>query len=222
MNQKTRTLINQQNAQHSTGPRTPEAKERSKLNAVKHNLSGNHLVLQDHEYAEHTRMTAAMLADLKPQTEPERQIAQKIIDLNFRINRITAIENNLLNFDMSANDPQSIEDEGIARMFAQTRAWKKDAQSFEILGRYEGRLSKQLLQYQKEFERLQTVRKAEAAAARQTKENIAVMPDLASFGQIVPGYKMSARDTSTPSPTSHIQAPEIPGSQPGPHTSYTL
>ncbi len=131
MNKETRARINQQNAQHSTGPRTLEGKNRSSLNAVKHNLSGNHLVLQTHEYAEHTRMSAAMLADLKPQTEPERQIAQKIIDLNFRINRITAIENNLLNFDMSANDPQSIEDEGVARMFAQTRAWKKDAQSFE-------------------------------------------------------------------------------------------
>ena len=49
-----------------------------------------------------TGMAKAMLADLKPATEPERQIVQKIIDLNFRINRITAIENNLLNFDMSA------------------------------------------------------------------------------------------------------------------------
>lgn len=63
MNQKTRDLINQKNAQNSTGPRTTEGKERSSLNAVKHNLSGNHLILQNHEYAEHTRLTKAMLAD---------------------------------------------------------------------------------------------------------------------------------------------------------------
>ena len=213
MNQKTRTLINQQNAQNSTGPGTAEGKERSKLNAVKHNLSGNHLVLQDHEYAEHHRITKAMLADLKPQTEPERQIAQKIIDLNFRINRITAIENNLLNFDMSANDPQSIEDEGVARMFAQTRAWKKDAQSFEILGRYEGRLSRQLLKYQKEFERLQTVRKAEATeaeAAAQTKENKPLTTESASFGTTGPAHLMS----STPTRLAILQPPPPQAPQP--------
>ncbi len=211
MNQKTRTLINQQNAQHSTGPRTTEGKERSRLNAVKHNLSGNHLVLQDHEYAEHTRMTKAMLADLKPQTEPERQIAQKIIDLNFRINRITAIENNLLNFDMSANDPQSIEDEGVARMFAQTRAWKKDAQSFEILGRYEGRLSKQLLQYQKEFERLQSVRKAEVAATTQTTESKPVNQKSASFGRTPATYVMTAAEPlPTTAPWPLVDAPTRP------------
>ena len=211
MNKETHALINQQNAQHSTGPKTTEGKERSKLNAVKHNLSGNHLVLQNHEYAEHTRMTKAMLADLKPQTEPERQIAQKIIDLNFRINRITAIENNLLNFDMSANDPQSIEDEGIARMFAQTRAWKKDAQSFEILGRYEARLSRQLLQYQKEFERLQTVRKAEATAAAQTKETAPLKPDPASFGTTAPAWLMSASPEPV-LPTCRHDIPSPPAS----------
>ncbi len=137
-------------------------------------------------------MTKAMLADLKPATEPERQIARKIIDLNFRINRITAIENNLLNFDMSANEPQSVEDEGLARMIGQTRAWKKDAQSFEILGRYEGRLSKQLLHYQKEFERLQAVRKAEEAAAVQTTESAPLNQKSASFGEIAPTWVMSA------------------------------
>ncbi len=211
MNQKTRTFINQQNAQHSTGPRTIEGRERSSLNAVKHNLSGNHLILQNHEYAEHTRMSKAMLADLEPQTEQERQIAQKIIDLNFRINRITAIENNLLNFDMSANDPQSIEDEGVARMFAQTRAWKKDAQSFEILGRYEARLSRQLLQYQKEFERLQTVRKAEAATAAQTQETAPLTTESASFGTTAPAYVMS----SAPTPLATSAAPQPPQ----PHSS---
>ncbi len=214
MNQKTRTLINQQNAQHSTGPRTTEGKNRSKLNAVKHNLSGNHLILQNHEYAEHIRITKAMLADLKPQTEPERQIAQKIIDLNFRINRITAIENNLLNFDMSANDPDSIADEGVARMFAQTRAWKKDAQSFEILGRYEARLSRQLLQYQKEFERLQTVRKAEEAAAAQATEKAPLNPELASFGTIAPTWVMTtvmtaAPDAPTPPPIQPNASPTV-------------
>jgi hypothetical protein len=205
MRKHLRDLINKQNSLRSTGPRTAAGKKRSALNAFKHGLSGNHLVMQQHEFAAYEQHTARMLADLKPQTEPEKQIAQKIIDLNFRINRITAIENNMLNFDMGANEPDFEEDEGIARMMGQARAWKKDAQSFEILGRYESRLSRQLLQYQQELERLKAVRNLpshDRQGVYQTTENAPLNHESASFGKLAPGYVMSARDISTP--------PELP------------
>jgi hypothetical protein len=195
---KFRDLINQANSLHSTGPKTPEGKQRSSLNAFKHGLSGNHMVLQTHERSSYNQLTANMLADLKPVTEPERQIAQKIIDLNFRIGRITAIENNMLNFDMSTNTPDFEEDEGIACMMGQARAWKKDAQSFEILGRYESRLSRQLLQYQKELERLQAIRTLQSrdgkgAVVAQTTETAPLNPESASFGKPAPAYVMTAQ-----------------------------
>ena len=41
----------------------------------------------------------------------------------------------------------------------QTRAWLERSHYLDTLGRYEARLSRQLLKYQEEFERLQTVRK---------------------------------------------------------------
>jgi hypothetical protein len=188
-----RDIINKQNSFRSTGPRTPEGKQRSSLNAFKHGLSGNHLVMQQHEFSAYEDLTQRMLSDLKPVSEPERQIAQKIIDLNFRINRLTAIENNLLNFDMGANEPDFEEDEGIARMMGQATAWKKNAQSFDILGRYESRLSKQLLQYQKELERLQALRvNATSVAFTQTTETTPLNPESASFGKTPPAYVMSA------------------------------
>ena len=155
--------------------------------------------MQQHEFSAYEDLTQRMLSDLKPVSEPEKQIAQKIVDLNFRINRITAIENNMLNFDMATNEPDFEEDEGIARMMGQARAWKKDAQSFEILGRYEARLSKQLLQYQKELERLQAVRKAEAAVS-QTTETAQLNHELASFGKPAPAYVMSAVSKPLPPP----------------------
>jgi hypothetical protein len=211
MRKKFRDLINQANALHSTGPKTPEGKKRSSLNAFKHGLSGNHLVMQTHEFAAYEQFTGKMLADLKPVTEPERQIAQKIIDLNFRINRITAIENNMLNFDMSDNSPDFEEDEGIARMMGQARAWKKDAQSFEILGRYEARLSRQLLQYQKELERLQAIRTLQSrdgkgAVVAQTKETAQLSHESASFGKPAPTYVMSAPPDALLAPSAHPAA----------------
>ena len=213
MRKHLKALINQQNALRSTGPRTAEGKKRSSLNAMKHNLSGNHIVLQVHEHEEHQRMTARMLSDLKPVTEPERQIAQKIIDLNFRINRISAIENNMLNFDMGANEPDFEPDEGIARMMGQARAWKKDAQSFEILGRYESRLSRQLLQYQKELERLQAVRAlpnhdGNGVAGAQTTETAPLNPDSASFGKPATTYLNYAAAAALEPPSIASIAPE--------------
>jgi hypothetical protein len=207
-----RDLINKQNSLRSTGPKTPAGKQRSSLNAFRHGLSGNHLAMQPHELAAYNDLTGKMLADLKPISEPERQIAQKIIDLNFRINRITAIENNMLNFDMGANEPDFEPDEGIARMMGQARAWKQDAHAFEILGRYECRLSKQLLQYQKELERLKAVRTlqsrdGEGAVAAQTTETALLNPESASFGKQAPAYVMRAVSEPLP-PPSRLRVPD--------------
>jgi len=211
-----RDIINQQNALRSTGPKTAAGKQRSALNAFKHGLSSNHFAMQQHESAAYDDLTERMLRDLKPVTEPEKQIAQKIIDINFRINRITAIENNMLNFDMGPNEPDFEEDEGIARMMGQARAWKQDAHAFEILGRYEARLSKQLLQYQQELERLKTVRKAEAAEAEklsQTEESAKLNHESASFGKTAPTYIMSAHPDPLPAlqtpPTNPNPTPQI-------------
>jgi hypothetical protein len=217
MRKKFRDLINQANALHSTGPKTPEGKKRSSLNAFKHGLSGNHLVMQQHEFTAYEDLTVKMLRDLKPVTEPEKQIAQKIVDLNFRINRITAIENNLLNFDIGPNEPDFEEDEGISRMMGQARAWKKDTQSFEILGRYESRLSKQLLQYQKELERLQTARTLQnqdlpGAVVSQTQETAPLNRESASFGKPAPAYIMSTNPNPVPT-TQTIPAHPNPATQ---------
>ena len=110
-----------------------------------------------------------MFRDLKPKTEPEGQIAQKITDLNFRLNRLTAIETNMYNIDTVDYTLATDHDDRVEVMCAQTRAWKADAHVFDTLGRYEARLSRKLHQYQKELERLQALREAEAAANRQKK-----------------------------------------------------
>ena len=86
MRKQLRDLINQQNALRSTtsqksarpyprnadaerstggrGPRTAAGKQRSSLNAFKHGLSGNHLVMQKHEFEACENLTGKMLADL--------------------------------------------------------------------------------------------------------------------------------------------------------------
>ena len=202
-----RALINRANAQKSTGPSTRPGKQRSSMNAVKHNLSGQHLMLQETELAAYNRMAASMLIDLNPKTEPERQIAQKVIDINFRLNRLTAIENNIFSFGLVANETDSPNDDRIEVMAAQTRAWIERANSFDTLGRYEARLSRQLLKYQEEFERLQAERKKREFADRhRSPEEIEQDKfDPASFGHIANSYRIL---THLPPPKGLQTVPE--------------
>ena len=184
-----RDLINKANAQKSTGPRTEAGKQRARLNAFRHGLSGQHLVLVEHEHAAYHALHDLMLHDLRPKTESEYQIALKIIDTNFRLNRISAIECNMFNLDSIDQTTDRDHDDRVEFMCAQTRAWKAGAHSFEILGRYEMRLHRQLLNYKHELERLQGIRKAEENV-RQTEEPKALTPEMGSFGNPVPRYVM--------------------------------
>src|ERR1700733_16071779 len=103
--------INRANAQKSTGPRTAPGQQRSCMNAMKHGLSGQHLLLQESEVAAYDRMATAMFVDLKPKSEPELQIAQKIVDLNFRLNRMMAVENNMFQFGLTAAETDAPHDD---------------------------------------------------------------------------------------------------------------
>jgi hypothetical protein len=178
--------ISRANAQMSTGPRSTPGKQRSRMNAVKHNLSGQNLILLEAETEAYNRMGTSMLMDLKPKSEPERQIAQKIIDTNFRLNRLTSIENNMFSFGLMGNESDTAHDDRIEVMAAQTRAWIERANSFDVLGRYESRLSRQLLKYQEEFERLQAVRKEQERidSTRSRDEIKRDEFDPASFGNV--------------------------------------
>ncbi len=183
------------------------------MNAVKHNLSGQHLMLQETELAAYNRMSSAMLNDLNPKTEPERQIAQKVIDTNFRLNRLASIENNIFSFGLTENERDTDHDDRIEVMAAQTRAWIERANSFDTLGRYEARLSRQLLKYQEEFERLQAERrKQEFAGRHRSPEEIEEDRfNPASFGQIADSYRIL---THLPPPKPCAAADLVTGALP--------
>jgi hypothetical protein len=155
------------NAADSTGPKTEQGKQRASLNAVAHGLTGNRMLLQAHEQEAYARLTVAFNTELNPATESERQFVQKIIDCHTRLNRIASMESNILNFGLVENTSDTTHPDDVECMAAQTRSWLAHDTSFEKLGRYEARLARQLLQYTKEFERLQQARQAVEQAAEQ-------------------------------------------------------
>ena len=166
----TRAEINRKNAQNSTGPTSESGKRTSALNGIKHGLTGQRLLLLPHEVEPYQRITTAFRSDYNPQTELEFQLVQHIVDCNMRLHRIAAIENNMFAVGVIENIREDVHhDDTTEAVVAQTRAWMKQADSFEKLGRHEGRISRQLLKYTAEMDRVQTLRKNSPVQLEETK-----------------------------------------------------
>jgi hypothetical protein len=209
MRKEIRDEINRANSQKSTGPKTSHGKQQSCMNAFKHGLTGQKLILQPDEMEAYDRLTSSLLAETQPKTALERQIAQKLIDSHFRLNRLAGVENNIFNFELMANvtgaDVAGTDnEERLDIMQAQTRAWTGSSSSFDLLGRYEARLSRQALRYSLELERLQGVRARKESLSIPTEpiENYRDSIDSASFPTNLPSAVMSAHVASMESDDS--------------------
>jgi hypothetical protein len=80
------------NAQLSTGPKTPEGKAKSSLNAVKTGLTGRTVLLPGDDAAAYDRLVRRFFAEWKPETDVEHDLVQSIADTEWRLLRIPALE----------------------------------------------------------------------------------------------------------------------------------
>ncbi len=83
---------NRANAQLSTGPRSPETKAKTSLNAVKTALTGRTVLLPTDDAAEYQRYLAAYEKELAPVGQRESDLVQSIIDTVWRLRRIPGLE----------------------------------------------------------------------------------------------------------------------------------
>jgi hypothetical protein len=91
-----RVKINQQNAQHSTGPKTEAGKQRSSLNALRHGLTGQIIVLPSDDLQAYQRHVEAFTDEYNPEGATETQLVQSLANTACRQNRVAALETNLL------------------------------------------------------------------------------------------------------------------------------
>jgi hypothetical protein len=96
-----RTLVNRANAQHSTGPRTPEGKARSAQNALAHGLTSETAFLPAEDFAAYQRHTQSLLDEYQPKGPTETLLVQDLADTAWRLSRIPAVENHLLGLSTS-------------------------------------------------------------------------------------------------------------------------
>src|ERR1700682_1926582 len=91
-----RAATNRANSQHSTGPRTEAGKQRSALNALRHGLTGQTIVLPSDDLIAYERHCKGFFIDYQPKSNTENFLVQTIADVTWRLFRISGLENNLL------------------------------------------------------------------------------------------------------------------------------
>jgi hypothetical protein len=90
-------LANQQNAKHSTGPRTESGKRRSRRNAVRHGLTAETVIDTLEDAADYKAFERAIKFDYSPQTAIESQLVSRLASLLWRLRRAVIVESGLLN-----------------------------------------------------------------------------------------------------------------------------
>jgi hypothetical protein len=90
---------NRRNAAKSTGPVTPEGKERSRCNAVRHGLTAETVIGALEDAADYKAFEAAIIADYDAQSAVERELVLRLASALWRLRRATAIETGLFEIE---------------------------------------------------------------------------------------------------------------------------
>jgi hypothetical protein len=174
-----RAETNRANAQSSTGPRTEAGKKRSSLNALRHGLTGQTIVLPSDDLVAYERHCKEIHDQYLPKNKMEVLLAQMLAGLAWRLNRITAIETNMLTLgvdepaggvdsesvDPERVDPESVDPESVDpenqlmhSALAMAKSFREQSHAMANLSMYEQRLSGRFQKTLKQFQELQAAR----------------------------------------------------------------
>src|SRR5665213_181953 len=149
---------NEQNAKHSTGPRSREGKNKVRHNGLKHGLTGQVTVVPWEDHQTHDKFCQDLIGELAPAGMEESLLANTIAEDYWRLNRIKALEENIfaLGYATIQLDIPAHPDVRHALLMAQT--FLEGAKEFNLLSLYESRLTRAVHRNRAEFKALKTAR----------------------------------------------------------------
>ncbi len=169
------------------GPKTEEGRKRSSMNARRHGVTGQVTTMTGEDRDAHDQLSQALMKDLAPEgamvTFDEkvrpyprdvlakgstcgRQLAQRIATDSWRLNRISAVEDNLFALGLHENAGKLCPDNGqIDSALTAARVFTVQAKNFQLLTLYEQRINRSLQKNLALLQSLQAVRKQECEAA---------------------------------------------------------
>jgi hypothetical protein len=159
------------NPSKSTGPRTPEGKERSSHNALRHGLTGRIVVLPSEDLTVYQAFCKELMADLAPETPVERQYAQTFCDTQWRLNRARSIEDGMLALGhFEGPTIPGIDNPEIQAALTAAKVFRENSKTFVNLSLYEQHLQRTQKEALRQLQELQANRvAARKAAAEEAK-----------------------------------------------------
>ena len=161
---------NRLNAQKSTGPRTAEGKRAVSQNAVKHGLFAREAVIKCEDPAEFELHREALLDELRPVGAIESMLAERIVSLSWRLQRVERMQN-------QATDCLIEEDYlPLGRMV--TKKWSGNLKIIEKLFMHERRIESSLNRTITKLKKLQVIRRTAREDAQEQLFDQAVAAEL--------------------------------------------
>jgi hypothetical protein len=158
----TPSQINRANAQHSTGPKTEAGKQRSSLNALRHGLTGQTIVLPSDDLEAYQQHIQCFETEYHPKGATEAQLVQSLADSAWRQNRVCALENNLLTLGIAQNVTDQATDQ-VSTALAIAAALDSQTRALANLSIHGQRLARQFERTLALLRELQTIRLAQEA-----------------------------------------------------------
>ena len=144
--------INRANAQYSTGPTSEAGKHRSSLNALRHGLTGQIVVMPSEDLAAYQRHVKKFTDQYHPADATESQLVQTLADSAWRLNRAAALESNILTLPVRGED-------AIQDTMAIAAAFEQQSKALANLSLHSQRLSRQFERAVTQLRELQKARR---------------------------------------------------------------
>ena len=145
---------NRATAQKSTGPRTAEGKDASKLNGLKHGLSSPLVVLPCEDQNEYNAMHQAFLEEYTPVSPTEEALVKQIADSQWKMRRLEKLEARVFDKLMETT-PETATADPFEAMANNLLAPGKGGSVLAQLARYQASLNRQFHQSINDLRKLQ-------------------------------------------------------------------
>ena len=154
-----RAAINRENSLKSTGPRTEAGKQTSSLNALRHGLTAQSVVMPNEDLEAYHRFTDSFHADHKPSGVLEIQIVQCIADDYWRLNRAKNMEGHLFALFIQQKAPGvDAQNEQVRDGLAMTDGLREQTKALATLSMHQQRINRTILSNVKLLKELQAER----------------------------------------------------------------
>jgi hypothetical protein len=185
---------NRSNAQKSTGPKTEAGKRRSSLNAFRHGLTGQVLVLPEEDREAFNQLSEKTMAELQILGEHETQIAKTYVMALWNVQKAMAVQDTMLSLgimeELAGN--LNIDDAQAHNAVSYAKAFRENSEVFSRISLYTQRLVNQANSLRKQLEDIQSQRfniarkeLNHAIAAYKFKQMMGETFDPAEFGFVL-------------------------------------